>query len=86
MGVGGCLMLAAVPATSREIFTRSTDEIVASVYSLSYAAPRLFADQRGGGGAPSARHAGRVPTIGVNSSTVCCIVVRCFWTRSRLPA
>lgn len=29
-----------------EIFTRSSDEIVASVYSLSYAAPHLFADQR----------------------------------------
>jgi len=29
-----------------EIFTRSTDEIVASVYSLSYAAPHLFGDQR----------------------------------------
>ena len=29
-----------------EIFTRSTDEIVASVYSLSYAAPHLFADRR----------------------------------------
>ena len=28
-----------------EIFTRSTNEIVASVYSLSYAAPHLFADQ-----------------------------------------
>jgi SAM-dependent methyltransferase len=29
-----------------EIFTRSTDDIVASVYSLSYAAPHLFADRR----------------------------------------
>jgi SAM-dependent methyltransferase len=29
-----------------EIFTRSTDEVVASVYSLSYAAPHLFAEQR----------------------------------------
>ena len=34
-----------MPASECEIFTRSTNEIVASVYSLSYAAPHLFADQ-----------------------------------------